>query len=208
KTNWTVARSEVIYKESPELTPFYQKPEGFPLGQTRTGIATGFIESWDDLYIVTGGPDASRNQTLLPYDLAMLDFNADGKFNGNTDAVPYGYPTYPQNNYGITAGVSYKGIEFLVRFVGAYNTTRTIVGQLFFNNNAFAPTYILEDTRTPWYDNGDPRYPALALSDKTYPPIGHYAQFDGSFFRLQSAQLSYAVPGRITAPLGINRVRI
>src|SRR3546814_8968339 len=134
-------------------------------------LATGYIESWDDLYVATGGPDASRNQTLLPYDLVMLDFNSDGEFDGNTDAVPYGYPTYPQNNYGLSFGVDYKGLGLFVRFVGAYNTTRTIRGELFFNNNSFAPTYILENTRTTWYENSNQKYPALSLKDKTYTPI-------------------------------------
>ena len=109
--NWSVARSEVVYKESTELTLPHQKPEGKPLDQTYSGISTGFIESWDDLYCATGAADASSNGYLLPGDLIMLDFNSDGKYNSTDDNVPYGYPTYPQNNYGISFGADYKGFD-------------------------------------------------------------------------------------------------
>ncbi|MCK7531238.1 MAG: TonB-dependent receptor [Marinilabiliales bacterium] len=60
RTNWSVAISEVVYKESTELTLPHQKPEGKPLGQTVTGLSTGFYNSWDDIYSATGGPDAFK----------------------------------------------------------------------------------------------------------------------------------------------------
>ena len=41
-------------------------------------------------------------------------------------------------------------------------------------------------------------YPALALFAKTYNPIGQFDQFDGSFLRLQSIELSYSLPKRWT----------
>ncbi|MCK7531237.1 MAG: hypothetical protein MZV63_09430 [Marinilabiliales bacterium] len=49
-----------------------------------------------------------------------------GNTNANDDNVPYGYPTYPQNNYGFSFGTDYKGLSFSASFVGAYNATRRI----------------------------------------------------------------------------------
>jgi hypothetical protein len=213
--NWAIARSKVIYKESTELTLPHQKPEGKPLGQTNTGISTGFIESWDDLYCITGAANASSNSFLLPGDLAMLDFNADGRYYGTDDNVPYGYPTYPQNNYGIALGTDYKGFDFSVRFLGAYNATRRIPfasgassGAAFYYDNTYLPTVIIGDTWTPEYNNANPTFPALALFAKSYNPTGQYYEFDGSFFRLQSIQLGYSLPKRLIEPLRINKLKL
>jgi len=212
--NWAIARSKVIFKESTELTLPHQKPEGKPLGQTVTGISTGFIGSWDDLYSATGAANASSNSFLLPGDMIMLDFNADGRYFGTDDNVPYGYPTYPQNNYGISLGADYKGFDLTVRFLGAYNTTRNVFapsassGICFYYDNTYAPASVLADTWSPEYNNVNPTYPALALFAKTYNPTGQYSEFDGSFFRLQSLQLGYSIPKRLTEPLRINKLKL
>ena len=206
--NWSVARSTVIYRESTELTLPHQKPEGKPLGQTYSGISTGFIESWDDLYVSTGASDAASNRFLLPGDMVMLDFNGDGRYYATDDNVPYGYPTYPQNNYGVNFGGNYMGIDLSVRFVGAYNVTRQIGLEAFQSDNLFVPTDILRETWTPEYNNANPTYPALALDAKTYNPSAQYTQFDGSFLRLQSVELGYSFPKRLTERLKIENLKL
>jgi hypothetical protein len=205
--NWSVARSEVIYKETPALYPDYKAPEGFPLNQSRTAISTGFIESWDDLYTNTGSSVIDETKDLMPGDLVMLDFDADGAFESNDDVVPYGYPVYPQNNYGITLGADYRGLQFYVQFVGAYNVTRRISVDMFFQNNAYVPAYILDDTWTEAYHNPNPTYPAFALGDK-YTPEGQYPYFDGSFLRCQAIQLAYNLPQSWTRHLDIENLKL
>jgi TonB-linked SusC/RagA family outer membrane protein len=214
KTNWSVAISEVVYKESTELTLPHQRPEGKPLSQTVTGISTGFYNSWDDIYSATGGPDGSSNGFLLPGDMIMVDFNSDGKYNANDDNVPYGYPTYPQNNYGISFGTDYKGLSFSANFVGAYNTTRKIFstgassGAAFYFDNTYVPVQLIKDTWTPEYNNSDPSYPALTLFVKTYNPTGEYYEFDGSFIRLQAVELGYSLPKRWIDPMKISNLMV
>ena len=207
-TSWTYARSEVVYKESTELTLPHQKPEGKPLGQTMSGLSTGFYQGWDDIYCATGAANSSNNSFLLPGDLIMLDFNSDGKYYSTDDNVPYGYPTYPQNNYGISLGSNFKGLSFSANFMGAYNATRKVSPSLFYYDNTYAPTIILDATWTPEYNNSNPSYPALALSGKTYNPTGQFFEFDGSFFRLQSIELGYSLPKRLINPFRMNNLRL
>jgi TonB-linked SusC/RagA family outer membrane protein len=207
-TFWSESRSTVVYKESTLMTPLYQRAEGKPVDQTLSGIGVGFIESWDDLYSITGAASDAGNQQLLPGDMFMLDFNSDGKFNSTDDNVPYGYPTYPQNNYSLAGGVNYKGLGITVRFVGAYNATRQINDQIFLNNNLYVPKFILDQTWSPEYNNVNPTYPALSPSAKSYFPRGQFRLYDGSFFRLQSAQISYSLPERWIAPLQINNLKL
>lgn len=206
--NWAMARSEVIYKESTDLTLPHQRPEGFPIDQTRTGLSTGFINSWDDLYCATGAANVGDNAKLLPGDIMMLDFNSDGNYQGSFDNVPYGFPIYPQNNYGITLGGNYEGFDLVIRLLGSYNTTRRVSPALFWNDNLFAPEAILSETWSPQYNNEDPTYPALAMKAKIYTPIGEFQQYDGSYIRLQSVQLTYTIPKKITKKIKMNNVKL
>lgn len=206
--NWAVARSEVIYKESSELTLPHQRPEGKPLNQTYSGVSSGIINSWDELYSIPGGASAADNSFLMPGDMAMIDFNADGRYYDVDDDVPYGYPSYPQNNYGVAFGGDYKGFDLSARLVGAYNTTRKIATELFYYDNVYSPTFILDNTWTPEYHNNNPTYPALALKAKTYNPTGEFFQYDGSFLRLQSVQVGYSLPKRYIQSLGISNLKL
>ncbi len=205
KANWAVARSEVIYKANAPLTPSYRADEGFPLNQTRTSMATGIIQSWDDLYASTGSATGGQNGQRMPGDIALLDFDADGAYESSDDVVPYGYPVYPQNNYGISLGGDYKGIQFSIQFAGAYNVTRNINSSHFGNERAYVPDYLLSRTWT--YDMNSANFPALSRGPK-WNPTGHYGSYDGSFFRLQSLQLAYTLPARWTKRIGMDKFEI
>ena len=205
KANWSVARSLVIYKANAPLTPDYRADEGFPLNQTRTSMASEIIQSWDDLYSTVGSAAGGQNNQRMPGDAALIDFDADGAYESSEDVVPYGYPVYPQNNYGFSLGGDYKGIQFSVQFVGAYNVTRNISSGHFGNEKAFVPEYLLDKTWT--YNMSDPTFPALSRGAK-WNPTGHYGLYDGSFLRIQSAQLSYTLPVDLTKRIGIERLEL
>jgi TonB-linked SusC/RagA family outer membrane protein len=205
KANWAVARSEVIYKANAPLTPAHRADEGFPLNQTRTSMASGIIQSWDDLYSTVGSSAGGQNSQRMPGDAAMIDFDANGAYNSSDDVVPYGYPVYPQNNYAFSLGADFKGFEFAIQFVGAYNVTRNINSGHFGNERAYVPEYLLEKTWT--YNTFDPTYPALSRGPK-WSPAGHYTRYDGSFFRLQSAQIAYSVPASLSRRVGINQLQL
>lgn len=205
KANWSVARSEIIFKEDPPLTPSYRAQQGFPLNQTRTSMASGILESWDDLYSTPGSSTGGQNEQRMPGDVALIDFDADGQYESSDDVVPYGYPVYPQNNYGMSLGADYRGFEFSIQFVGAYNVTRNISDSKFNYERAFIPYYLLDRTWT--YNQVDPDYPALSRGSK-WDPTGHYQRYDGSFLRIQSAQVAYSLPDNWTNRIGIARIQV
>lgn len=205
KANWSVSRSEVIYKANAPLTPTHRADEGFPLNQTKTSMATGILQSWDDLYSTVGSSTGGQNQQRMPGDVALLDFDADGLYESSDDVVPYGYPVYPQNNYGISMGLDYKGISFSILFAGAYNVTRNINSDHLGNERAYVPEYLLDRTWT--YNPSGADFPALSRGPK-WNPIGHYGRYDGSFFRLQNAQLAYALPERWMSRIGMKKIEV
>ena len=204
KANWSVARSKILFKEDPPLTPSYRAAKGFPLNQTRTDIASGIIDSWDDLYSTPGSSTGGQNGQRMPGDVALIDFDADGLYESSDDVVPYGYPVYPQNNYGLSLGADYRGLEFSIQFVGAYNVTRRISDSKFNFERAFIPNYLLDRSWT--YNRIDPDYPALSRGAK-WDPTGHYQRYDGSFLRIQAAQIAYSLPEQWTNRIQISRVQ-
>jgi TonB-linked SusC/RagA family outer membrane protein len=203
KANWAIARSKVISKAEPLLTPAHLAAEGYPLNQTKSSMASGIIQSWDDLYSTVGSATGGQNNQRMPGDVVLIDYDADGAYESTDDVVPYGYPVYPQNNYSISLGADYKGIQLSVQFVGAYNVTRNISTSHFNSEKAFLPEFLRDMTWT--YNKTDPTYPALSRGPK-YNPAGHYGRFDGSFFRIQSAQLSYTIPSAISQKIGMERL--
>lgn len=204
KAHWSVARSEVIFKEDPPLTPSYRAQAGFPLNQTRTSVASGIINSWDDLYSTPGSSTGGQNDQRMPGDVTMIDFDADGQYESADDVVPYGYPVYPQNNYGMSLGADYRGFQFSIQFVGAYNVTRRISDSKFNFERAFIPDYLLDRSWT--YNRVDPNYPAISRGSK-WDPTGHYQHFDGSFLRIQAAQVAYSLPEDWSNSIGIANIQ-
>lgn len=202
--NWTIAKNEILEKEDPELKPDYQKQEGYAIGQNRSTLESEIMQSWDDVY--TGVLDYSNNSDVLPGDFRFVDFNSNGEIDPN-DGVPYGYPIYPQNTYGFSGGLSYKGFSLNVQFYGVYNVTKNIRLDRYSFDSPTIYEVLLEDTWTPEYGNANPTYPHLTYK-KQNNGTGAYNLWDASYLRLKTAELSYSLPSRWLDPIGLSQLRV
>ncbi len=201
--NWTVTTNEIIYKEDPELKPDYQKTAGYTVGQTKTKISTGFVESWDDMY--TGVVDYSDNSMYLPGDFRLLDYNANGVIDPN-DGAPYAYSNVPMNTYGFSLGGGYKGFAVSMQFYGIYNVTTQVSLPSFSFNSPTVYEQTLQDVYMPEYDNSDPTMASLNFL-RSNNSSGHYNYRDGSMLRLKTAEVSYTLPKDFTKQIGISKMR-
>jgi len=202
--NWSMVRNEVVNQEDPQLKPDYQKKEGYSIDQVTSQQAQGIINSWDDMY--TGVMWMSNNQNYLPGDYRIIDFNSDGVIDGD-DAAPYGFTTYPQNNYGFSFGASYKGFSFSMQFTGVYNTTiGTSNLGTFSKTSPIVYEWFLNDTWTPEYGNSNPTLGSLNFS-RTGIPMASYQNMDGSLLRLKSAEISYSLPKEWLEPMKISMLK-
>lgn len=203
--SWTVAKNKILYKEDPELKPDYQKQAGYAIEQVKTNVVTGIIDSWDDMYTGVMFENASSNTTLLPGQYRLLDYNADGIINNN-DATAYGYSRYPQNTYGFSFGVNYKGWSLSCQFYGTYNVSINAyeISEFDYNSDCVYERNLLE-TWTPEY-NGTGTYRALSMTNKG--ATGSSVYYDGSFLRLKTAELSYTFPKKWIEKLSISNLRL
>ncbi|GEC72598.1 TonB-linked outer membrane protein, SusC/RagA family [Flavobacterium flevense] len=201
--NFTFVKDKIIQKEDSQLLPDYQKEAGFQIGQNKSNVSTGIINSWDEMYT---GVVGVNNATLLPGDYRLLDYNADG-FVDFKDVVPYGYPNRPQATYGFALGGDYKGFSLSFNFYGQYNITQTVALDEFAFNAPAIYQDQLRDTWTPEYNNSNPIYRSLNYGGRA-ASTGNYTKKDGSMFRLKTAELGYDLPKGMIKKVGLSALRL
>ncbi len=207
--NWSVAKNEIIYKEDLELSPFYQQAAGYSIGQVKTTIISGILNSWDEIYTTAKSETSSTNSALYPGKYQAVDYNGNGIIDSN-DSAPYGYSTYPQNTYGFALGASYKGFSVSATFYGAYNTTINCSEfcDEFSYYSALVYTETLDSTWTPEYNNSDADYRALRALGVETGATGTTTYYDGSYLRLKSAEISYTLPKTLVSKLSMQKIRV
>ena len=197
----THAKDEIIERDDPQLLDDYLKQAGFQIGQTRSHIRSGFNNSWDEVY---GSTRFDQNDAhKFPGHFNLIDFNGDGVING-FDSAPYAYPSRPQNTYTSTVGFDYKRFAVFVQFYGVNNVTRQLDQGAFgakLNN-----VYKVGDYWSR--DNQDARGPLPRWGSLSYgPSFGDFWQFDGSYLRLKTAEISYTLNPAWIKKAGIQSMR-
>jgi len=201
--HWARATNEIMYREDPELMPEYQKQAGFPIGQRRTQISAGIMQSWDEVYTSTIG---QTNVNRLPGDFRLIDYNADGVIN-NDDNVPYMYTDRPEYNYGLTVGYRYKNFEAMLQFYGVYNVTDADGYGEFHENYSITRALHMNESWSPEMGRTlDATYPALRYN--TGSSKAEYWIWDYSYLRLQTVELSYNLSGGLLDQVGITNMRL
>jgi TonB-linked SusC/RagA family outer membrane protein len=198
----THAKDKILYADDPQLLDAYLKRQGFQIGQTRSHIRTGYYNTWDEVY---GSTIVDQNdKDKMPGNYNLIDYNADGVIN-SFDAVPFGYPARPQNTYNANIGFDYKRFSVLVQFYAVNNVTRELTQT---NFNAKLNTVFKQgDYWTK--DNTDaasylPRWKSLAYGSF----FGDMYQYDGSYVRLKTAEISYTLNPTWLKKAGIQTMRV
>jgi hypothetical protein len=178
--------NKVLFKDDPQLQYDYLKAQGYPIGQTRSLIATEFYDNWDEVYASI--PTETNDLQKLPGYYDLVDFNADGIIKSSEDTPPIGYSEVPQNTAALTLGCNYRGFSFMVQFYGVNNASRVIA----FNNYQNDVDIVFGHVADYWSkDNPDassflPRWKTQAEN------VGDYYVYDASFIRLKTAEIAYS----------------
>ena len=206
--SWTLAKNKVLNQEDPELLPFYQKRQGYQIGQYTSQIVDGMIDSWDKLYTGVMGETSTGRINTLTGSARLIDYNADGYINGN-DATAYGYARQPQNTFSFALGGDYKGLSLMVQFYGMYNSTILgggYTGEELMYGFPLAFQSLLDRTAMPEYGVSDPTFRAFGIDKRG--AIGQWGSYDGSLFRLQTVELSYSLPAKLLKILSFDNFRL
>lgn len=195
----THSKDKIIEADDPQLLDAYMKQAGFQIGQYRSQIRSGYYNTWDALYGSTKVDQNDNNK--LPGNYNLIDYNGDGVIN-SLDNVPYGYPERPQNTYSGSIGFDYKRLSVFVQFYGVNNVTRNLLQTNFaahLNSVYKQGDYWTKDNTTA--ASALPRWKSQVYS------YGDFYNYDGSYIRLKSAEISYTLNPAWIKKLGIQSMR-
>jgi len=199
--NMTHATNVVVFRDDPELLIDYQKQAGYPLGQVRTFLDNGFLQSWDDIYGST--QRGVNNQGKMAGDYNIVDYNGDGIIDAQ-DQVPYGYSGNPENTYNASFGVEWKGISFFVQFYGVNNVNRFVQFPTF---NTYSGANVAYVERPYWTKGTGGEIPLPRFATLVGNGEGTQYVYDGSYVRLKNAELAYSLPAKMVKRLGMKSCR-
>jgi TonB-linked SusC/RagA family outer membrane protein len=196
-------QNEVIFRDDPPLQFKHLKSEGYPIGQIRSLMSTGFYNNWDEVYASV--PTETNDLQKLPGYYNLLDYNADGIIKSSEDNAPIGYSEVPQNTASFSLGATYKNFSLMFQLYGVNNANRVIS----FNNYLNDVDIVFGHVADYWSkDNPDassflPRWKTSAEN------IGDYYVYDASFVRLRMIELSYSLDkNKWINKTGIENMRI
>jgi TonB-linked SusC/RagA family outer membrane protein len=200
--NMTHATSNILERDDPQLRPEYQKQAGFPMGQVRTHIDGGFLNTYDQIY---GSAQLDANdQNKLPGDYNLIDFNNDGLVDSK-DSVPFGYSTTPENTYNATLGIDWKGFSAFVQFYGVNNVTREVPLASFGGRQNIA--YNIGSWWSETNPNGDATVPRWLSTASSYRYSTQFL-YDGSYLRLKNAEIGYTFTSGWVKKLGMGNLKV
>lgn len=201
--NYTFARNKVIENGTIE-SPGNQL--GNSLNQTYGLISNGFFNTQAE----ADAWPVQFSSKSTPGDVRYMDSNGDGKVDQN-DVVPIGSPTFPEINYGVNFGLSFKGLDFSVLFQGAENVSRVLTGYMQRPANQFGATLavVMQERWTP--ENA-----ATAIRPKLSATYGNSSNYtnstlwmrDASYLRLKNVEIGYKFSNSLIKKAGVSSARI
>jgi TonB-linked SusC/RagA family outer membrane protein len=159
--NVNYARNKIIYRaEAPNPYP-WMNATGYAIGQYKGLINDGFFNTQKDL---DNRPYNTYTSNIAALgDLRYKDINGDGKID-NKDMVPIGFSNLPQYSFSLKAGMSWKGFDLSLLFIG------TAKGSFYLPQGMVIPFYKQAGNAFKWEYDGRWTPDKVASGEKiTYP---------------------------------------
>ncbi len=211
KYNFATSESRIVFRDDAELISDYLKYEGKPIGYSSTYLATGNYSSVDDIFNGTHtGISSTSQSSLVPGDLAYIDYNADGTLT-STDTVPAEDLNYPLTTMGLSVGFSYKGFSMSALFYAALGVYKSAIGSYLYDfpdSNVKAQPNVGDTwSYSDSYSTSLTR-PSLHI-ENTYNQLSSYYNYtDHSYLRLKNLEVSYTIPKHITERFLISNCQV
>ena len=196
-TNFTFNRNEIVYMDEAENIPEYRKKEGHPMNSWVVYETDGIFNDSTELM---NYPHIAGSQ---PGDLKYIDVNEDGAISGDDQVRKYTSPI-PEIQFGLDAGIRYKGIELNLFFQGQGNATTGIM----YNDLGNRPEFYFTKRWTKSNPGGS--FPRMFDQGDAYNKPSTHHLYNASFIRLKNAEIAYnfSALNRIPSNNLLNGLRI
>jgi len=198
------ARNEIVFMSETPQPYAYMYKTGHPVDQPFLLEDLGFFQDESD---ITGSPQQVFAE-VQPGDLKYKDQNSDGIVD-QTDASPAGFTDLPEWTFSMNAGLSYKILYLDMLFVAVTNRSVYLSGKDFyaFQQDGKATSWALERW-TPATSNVA-AYPRLSsVNNQNNFQSSTFWQRNGSFAKLQYAELGVRLPSRVIERINVSELRI
>jgi TonB-linked SusC/RagA family outer membrane protein len=205
KANVSYARNKILYQDEAEPAYPWLKATGHSIGSIAVYSFDGFYKDAADVANSAKPPGVD----VHPGDIKYKDLNGDGIIDPY-DKSYIGYPNLPNTNYGLTLGVTWKGISVSAMLQGAanFNVRARSEGIDAFLSN-LQPIH--QQSWTPALGNSA-LYPRLSTaitglnSSNDYP--SDFWLVSGNYLRLKTAEIAYSLPKQWMQKLHLQTVKI
>ena len=215
--NFGYAKNEIIDIAEPQDIDPLRRLTG---RQIQAGSRIGYIaeglfltqQEIDDLN--ASAPEGTyQTQNPKPGDIKYADINGDGVINGD-DRTIIGKGNVPEITYGLNLGFNYKQFDFSTLLQGAANFDMYLSQEAswaFFNGGKVFDAHLNRAQIGADGDviNIDASYPRLTLSGNAVNEVtSSYWIVPGDYMRLKNVEIGYTLPEKLTAKLGLDRLRV
>ncbi len=206
KGNYSFARNRLIYTDEAYdvLNPHLART-GRRYGQP---FGYKFIGFFSDANDVAQSP-SQFSGISLPGDAKYADVNGDGMVN-EKDLTPIGFPTYPEVNFGLSGGFSYKAFDFSFLLQGATNVSIMIDGFMQKPGDGFGQ--ILESVKYERWMQGSTTATRPRLTVNYANASNYYSsslwQRDASYLRLKNMEVGYNIEKKLLKTIGISNLKL
>lgn len=175
--------------------------EGHPINAYYGLIADGYFQSADEI-----ASSPTQFSALEPGDVKFRDISGpegvpDGKIDEAYDRTIIGSP-FPKLTYAFSFGGSLKGFDLYCFFQGISGIDR-----YFWYNNEDVGNFTTAALDYWREDNPNAAYPRWGNQTNNNKNSTLWVK-DASYLRLKSLELGYTLPGQMTSPIGLQKVRV
>lgn len=209
--NISYARNKVLYKEEAKKEYEWMMQTGFPIGQQYAYRTDGLYNYNEDVY---NRPFYSfYGNKVQQGDIKYIDINGDGIIDSK-DVVPVGYSEFPELNYGINMGLTWKNFDLSILLQGIDNLMvfQTLeIGIGFLDEGSMA----LEEHKNRWtqerFDNGEkitmPRMSNLGNQSPNSEGSDFWLH-NARYLRLKNVEIGYTLPQSLLKQLYVTSLRL
>lgn len=203
--NITTIKNKVVSlpNSTPIFTDYTITTEGHTIGSFFGYVADGIFQSQEEV-------DNHAEQDAVPGDIRFKDINQDGRIT-SLDRVIIGKPL-PDFTYGLTLDLGYRNFDMVVYLYGmqnldVYNQHYSFIGLA--TDRESKDFNKLRSVSNYWTEtNPVSDQTRLSTKDTNYNArISSWFTEDASFLRIQSLQLGYQLPERLSARLNLENLR-
>lgn len=196
--NFTFARNKVVFFDEAENVPEWQKRTGYPMDSYLVYLSDGIYQNRHEISTA----DATWPNTK-PGDIRHVDYDGNGSLSGNDMVRIFKSPT-PEIVYGISLGVSWRGLELNALFQGQARASAYIIPTTYNRDVDYYNNRWINEADTP-----DSKYPrAFSKDDSINTQSSDFWLKDAWFLRLKNLEIAYSLPKKWMNKAKMQNVRV